>query len=46
MFDSSIFVKNVGPEIVVRNLSGSLYMGGIHDMVKHLAMYSSSWSST
>ena len=26
MFDSSIFVKNVGPEKVVRNESGSLYM--------------------
>ena len=25
MFDSSIFVKNVGPEKVVRNLSGALY---------------------
>ena len=26
MFDSSIFFKNVGPEKMVRNLSGSLYI--------------------
>ena len=29
MFDSSILSKNVGPEIVMRNVSGSLYVGNV-----------------